>query len=268
MSMAEQTIEKITSSLWAASLWEALEIAQTKGEFAYWLLNRSALPTGWLNNYASNQPWVDLLRGDGFIVNADTPVLVNVQQDSRKFQAFVDIVQRDARYANTVAFLITPMDIAAFQKTLCLRARIELPQKLEVVLRFFDTRTLPLLPTLFTPEQYALFLKDISAWHYLDRYGELQSLPMPDTQPAEILGRVNSRCVLNVEQEALLIEDGITDAVIDYLITQGLGGLHNMLPPEQFDTVSPLVNQARQQGKHDHAEVFEFVAGALQEPVT
>lgn len=248
----------------ASYLWAAYESSQANNENAYWLLDRSALPADWCSRYAPAQPWIDLLRGDGFPQkNAVTPVLVEVQDNPKKFQDFIGIIHRDVKYANAVALITTPLDMSALQKTLCCRSRVELPDKLEVVLRFFDTRSLNVLPAVLTPEQYAQFLKDITAWYYLDRYGEVQCLPIARRTQEPYLE--DARFVLSAKQEAMLIEDGVTDAVIDHLLTQGLGGLLETLPPQQFDTVNPLVQEARQQGKHEYADVFEFVAETFQE---
>lgn len=245
-------------------LWKASEAAWEENEFAYWLLDRSALPAKWLSRHAPRQPWIDLLRGNGFTQQeAVTPVLVEAHGDPKAFFAFAAVVQLDAKYANAVALITTPADMGSLQRILCSRARIELPQKLEVVLRFFDTRTLPVLPAMMTARQYAQFVRSITAWHYLDRYGEVQSLPPPQAPHAGDPA-VESRCILSVEQEAMLIDDGMVDAIIDTLLTQGVGDLLTLLPPQQFDQVVPLVDRARQQGKQEHADVFEFVAQALQ----
>ena len=63
----------------------------------------------------------------------------------------------------------------------------------------------------------------------------------------------------------MLIDDGLTDAIIDRLLTQQHVALIEASPPEQFEIIDPLVNAARTAGVDDHAEVFAFVVKSLQE---
>ena len=251
----------------ADSLLELTQAAELHGEHGYWLLDRSALPSRWLREKLNSSPWVDMLRGrEATDRTAPTPVLIDASPDGQaenRFTRFANEVHGVAAYANAVSFLTSPLKMDALQAALRSRARVELPQKLEVVLRYFDTRTLPLLPTLFTPMQYAGFVQDVTTWHYLDRRGELLCLPPGLLQQAGQL--VAQPWVLDDAQEAMLIDDGLTDAAIDHLITQGLGDLLDLSPPEQFDKVDPVVMRARRQGVLEHTQVFEFVVNALDE---
>jgi hypothetical protein len=252
----------------ADSLLEVTQAAESHGDHGYWLLDRSALPLRWLSEKLNCQLWVDVLRGrEAADRTAPTPVLIEASLDGQpdnRFTRFANEVHGVAAYANAVSFLTSPLKIDALQAALRSRARIELPQKLEVVLRYFDTRTLPLLPTLFTPMQYAAFVKDVTTWHYLDRRGELLCLPPAPLQQAGQLV-AQAPWILDDAQEAMLIDDGLTDAAIDHLITQGLGDLLDLSPPEQFDKVDPVVMRARRQGVLEHTQVFEFVVDALNE---
>ena len=63
----------------------------------------------------------------------------------------------------------------------------------------------------------------------------------------------------------MLIDDGLTDAIIDQLLRQQHEVLIEASPPEQFEIVDPLVQAARSAALDDHAEVFAFVVKALQE---
>jgi hypothetical protein len=86
------------------------------------------------------------------------------------------------RHANCLAVLVSPLDITALHAQLRQRTELMLPGNLRMVLRYFDTRSLPLLPRLLTEPQYAAFTACAAEWHYLDRAGEVQRLPAP-TQP-------------------------------------------------------------------------------------
>lgn len=48
-----------------------------------------------------------------------------------------------------------------------------------MLLRWYDTRILPVWLQLLTAEQKAVFTAAIEEWHYFDRFGDLQPLPLP-----------------------------------------------------------------------------------------
>lgn len=58
----------------------------------------------------------------------------------------------------------------------------------EMLLRWYDTRILPVWSDLLTALQQATFFKSIRQWRYFDRFGDMQELilpvPPPDTLPA------------------------------------------------------------------------------------
>ena len=109
-----------------------------------------------------------------------------------------------------------------------------------VLLRWFDTRTLPSLPRLLEPVRYAAFMACVRSWHFVDRYGEVRAAPPAETAAGEF----SAPMAFDAVQERLLIEDGNTDAVIDQLIEQRHPALFGMTPPQQFDLVAPLVESA------------------------
>lgn len=49
----------------------------------------------------------------------------------------------------------------------------------DMLLRWYDTRILPVWMQLLHPEQKAAFIGPVSEWRYYDRFGDLQNLPIP-----------------------------------------------------------------------------------------
>ena len=236
----------------------------------YWLLDRSALPLGrWLKDWSAGDAAVDLLGGRRSIEPTGvTPVLIHARslhaspaRTQRKLEELMSV----AAVSNSVGLLRSTLTLEALQVALQARTRVVLPQGLQAVLRYFDTRALPLLPRLLTPAQYAWMLEPVSEWHYLDRWGQLRQLPAPVHSEAKTLQPQPDGLVLDEAQEAMLIDDGLTDAIIDRLLTQQHEALIEASPPEQFEIIDPLVNAARTAGVDDHAEVFALVVKSLQE---
>ena len=197
---------------------------QSGGAPWYWLLDQSALPQrGWLRRHVGRAQWLDLLSGKSETAfNGATPVLVRATgttAGAATTDSFVGELYRVGRFANAVSLLSSALSIDDLQTALCERSRIDLPGNLEAVLRYFDTRTLPLLPQLLTPSQYSAFTRDIQRWVYLDRWGAVQGLPTATLLRGEPLP-APIRLKLDDAQEAMLIDDGLTDAVIDLMLTQ------------------------------------------------
>lgn len=242
---------------------------QSDGAQWYWLLDQSALPQrGWLRRHVGRAQWVDLLSGTSETAfNGATPVLVRAagaMAGTATTSSFASELYRVGRFANAISLLSSPLSIGDLQTALCERSRIDLPGQLEAVLRYFDTRTLPLLPRLLTPRQYADFTRGVHRWRYLDRWGAVQCLPTPTPLLGEHVP-APTRLKLDDAQEAMLIDDGLTDAVIDLMLTQRHTALLDRSPPEQFDTVDPLVNAARAAGLNEPCEALAFAAKALAE---
>jgi hypothetical protein len=243
--------------------------AQSDGTGLYWLLDQSALPQqGWLRRNVGAARWLDLLGGTSEATfNGASPVIVRAvgaTTDTGTTRWFADELYRTARFANAVSLLDSPLPIDELQTTLRDRARIELPGKLEAVLRYFDTRTLPLLPRLLTQIQYAQFTDGIRRWSYLGRHGVVQCLPAA-APPPTVQSPAPSRLVLDETQEAMLIDDALTDTVIDLMLTQRHTTLLDLSPPEQFDVIDPLVCAARAAGLCEPFEALAFAAKALAE---
>jgi Domain of unknown function (DUF4123) len=239
------------------------------GTQLYWLLDQSALPQdGWLRRQIGGADWLDLLSGRSETqLNGASPIIVATPDSDAPIRRHVaDEIYRVGRFANAISLIETPLSISDLQAALRQRARIELPGNLEAVLRYFDTRTLPLLPRLLTPDQYARFAQGIASWTYLDRKGALQRLPLA-TLPQVGKANVQQRLQLDEAQEAMLIDDGLTDAVIDLLITQNHPALNDRTPPEQFDAIDPWVQAARGLGLCEPVEALAFVGKTLAEGI-
>jgi hypothetical protein len=243
--------------------------AESTGAGMYWLLDQSALPQqGWLRRNIGAASWVDLLSGESeTALNEASPVIVRAVRGTghaNTTSQFADQLYRTGRFANAISLVESALPIHELQTTLRDRAHVELPGQFDAVLRYFDTRTLPLLPRLLTPLQYAQFTDQISRWFYLDRQGAVQCLP-PAAPLLAAQSHASIRLVLDEDQEAMLIDDGLTDAVIDLMLTQRHTALLERSPPEQFDVIDPLVSAARAAGLHEPFEALGFAAKALEE---
>jgi hypothetical protein len=223
---------------------------------------------GWLARQIGGAEWLDLLSGElERSFNGASPIIVAaLGAEASTGSHLADQLYRVGRFANAISLIMTRLAICDLQAALCQRARIDLPGNLEAVLRYFDTRVLPLLPRLLTAGQYAKFVDGIDGWTYLDRWGAAQRLP-PAAAMADAKKPAHRRLQLDEAQEEMLIDDGLTDAVIDLLITQSHPALLDLTPPGQFDAIDPWVQAAREFNLREPFEALAFVGKALAEGI-
>jgi Domain of unknown function (DUF4123) len=217
----------------------------------YLVVDQSALPN--IRKFWSSiaqASWAVILGDTDSQPDGASPFVIDVSNISRSpdLQKLIRRFQEQAQFANCFCILQSELTCKEVANELRKRSCAELPDHLEVVLRFFDTRTMPLLPKLLSPVQYARFVACANTWHYIDRFGIAQLMPPATTvDDAEFV----SPMVLNKEQEELLVHDGLTDSVIDQLLTQRHPALHGLSPPEQFILVERVMNCGRPLGIDD-----------------
>ena len=244
----------------------AIETLQTTAAddaaHVHWLVDQSALPPPpWLQRHLRSLEWADLLQPDERVSpDGATPLVVscaNRQQTMRFADSLFDVAQ----FANAVSLLVCNSPLQELRKTLAARTRIVLPENMQALLRFFDTRTLPQLPSVLSADQYALFMHGIEAWWFLDRWGDLQRMQQPST---DLQHTATLPITLDQRQEQLLVDDGLCDAVIDLLITQRHPAVTDATPPQQYELVQPLVAHAQRLGVSEPPGALAFVAKALE----
>lgn len=189
-----------------------------------------------------------------------SPLLIS--GDAQPLAKLARWLYTQGRYANALSVLATPLTSTALHAELRSRTQLLLPGGLLMVLRYFDTRALPLLPRLFAPEQYGAFVACTSAWYYLGRAGELMHLPAPQHRHA---GAYPAPLLMNEAQERMLTDDGLADSVIDQLLDLGSPALHGLNPTDQYERIAPLVADAARWGLTDTLDVLPYVDTALHE---
>jgi hypothetical protein len=191
-----------------------------------------------------------------------SPLLLSWPQLASPPVALVRWLYTQGRCANAVSVLLSSLPPPQLHTELSQRTHVMLPGNLLMVLRYFDTRMLPLLPRMLAPEQYGAFTGCAAEWHYLGRDGALMQLPPPAVAHA---GLYTSPLNLTDAQERLLLDDGLADSVIDQLLDADSPSLRGLDPAQQYERISPLVADAGRWGLSDTMEVLAYVDTALHE---
>ncbi|MDP9911475.1 hypothetical protein J2W27_003599 [Variovorax boronicumulans] len=83
----------------------------------------------------------------------------------------------------------------------------------KLLLRFADTRVLPMLPSVLNPDQWAALTSSVRSWFYIDRTGQpsICALTDADTTPA-------FQIELDARQLGTLVDRSEADTLLDYLV--------------------------------------------------
>lgn len=83
-----------------------------------------------------------------------------------------------------VSFVESALDLEELARHLRAFHLVKLPGRKEMVMRWYDTRILPVWMDILTEAQRAGFLVGIDCWTYFDRFGQEQVLSLPQDRPA------------------------------------------------------------------------------------
>lgn len=148
----------------------------------------------------------------------------------------------DARYATCVSFVIAPLSLNEMASRLTARLDAELTGNMPMLLRYYDTRIVPVLAATLLPEQRAAFFSCADAWGYLDRSGHLAW--NETTFAADDL--FHAPLVFSVAQETILIDAGEPDALINLLLRQMPDLIVPVPIPQRHPFVAAQLAQAKQ----------------------
>lgn len=186
-----------------------------------------------------------------------SPVLLQLPIDTishTKNSAWQQFMQR-WQYTNALTLLESSLPFEQLSQALHNRTNALLPDTMDVILRFFDTRTLAALINILNPEQLALFTSIAWQWIYIDRYGKAQTL---QANRSGIADQFLPPLKFNTLQETQLIDAGEVDAMVNLLINQDDSQLIRLMPPKQYELISNLLSSAKKYQIHQLTEQAAF----------
>ena len=137
------------------------------------------------------------------------PFLLNLAQPLPPATRLM-IAQRCYSDPRGVSFLFSRQTLPAL--TLALQARLEVKceDRTQWQMKFFDSRTLPVLDRVLTVDQQRDYLGIIAQWWYLDREGALQKISGTDAPTDDYHGPL----ALTEAQTTTFIDAGLADSVL------------------------------------------------------
>jgi hypothetical protein len=124
-----------------------------------------------------NADWVSLFEGsrdEGALEVA--PLLFPIFEDKDLFswKALFNWISEEGLYSTSLLFMVSPLPMRELAGRLALRLDGALPDGMEIVLRYFDTRIFEQLLITLSKDQKDSFLGVANCWWYVDRGGQTQ----------------------------------------------------------------------------------------------
>lgn len=191
-----------------------------------------------------------------------TPFLLRAEGalgESREARAIRQLCA-DGCYACAISVLDSPLELRDMAASLTARCNVELPDHLEMLLRFFDTRIMEPLMDAFTLSQTVDFVSCTTEWYYAGRGGELELVSAPVRTGTDSF---MSPLRLSAEQQAALIDAGEADAVVDLLARGDVAPLLDLPFAERHAAVVHCLREAHSWGLSTIPEVTAYCTLSL-----
>lgn len=214
------------------------KISRTSAEHQlYALVDHSGMP-GLIKALASaGQPWVSLFHGsneENALSVAPILVALNIQTVTTTTNPLLDWLCERSTYASSLLLLASPLMLDELTPRLTARLDAKLPDNVNVMLRYFDTRVFAALISVLDDAQKTEFLSPASQWWYMDRRGALQTIAatfaLQDTFVAPLK--------LNSNQQNSLIDASEPDQIAE-LLQDAVPNEYDEIPyPNRFDFIT------------------------------
>jgi Domain of unknown function (DUF4123) len=251
--------------LFAEFVAEALLKPAARGTCRYLVVDTAATrPTNMVAELALTGSGFDILTGDRCVWReAASPVLIELPAAASENSLYHRTGEALAKwqFANCFVYLESLHSREATVRLLRERTEAVLPQGVPVLLRHFDSRVLTALVRTLSGEQLSTFLSAATRWAWPGRRGELTVLKQE-------IGLTRAAFVAPLEfdstQEAALIDVGEADAMVDLLLDQNNGALQALLPPEQHERISAMLDVATTLGIDQLTDQAAYCSLALE----
>jgi hypothetical protein len=202
----------------------------------YALIDHSGMP-GLVNQLTrTSQAWVSLFQGsnqENAITVAPILVALDVQTVGRTGNQALDWIGERSPYSSSLLLLASPLGMDELARRLTARLDAKLPDNMNVMLRYFDTRIFAELMGVLDDSQKGDFLSPASQWWYVDRRGMLQTVAAALAPQDAFVAPLT----LNSAQQNALIDASEPDQIAE-LLQDAVPDEYGQLPyQDRFDFI-------------------------------
>jgi len=228
----------------------------------YALIDHSGVPGLVKHLTSTRQTWVSLFQGSN-VENAISvaPILValDINAASKAANQTLNWISEHCTYSSSLLLLASPLGIEALAHRLAARMDARLPDSLNVILRYFDTRVFAELMDVLDDSQKKGFLNPASQWWYVDRFGMLQTVTAAFAEQDTFV----SPLTLNTAQQNAMIDASEPDQIAE-LLQDSVPTEYDELPyQDRFDFIKRHAQAAEDFGITTTHEKSFYCALAL-----
>lgn len=211
---------------------------------------------------------INLLDLSGDPLDGASPVAIDISDTAAiskpdsPYTADLAALLESAKWACGLAVVQTSLPFQELCSRLKSRFRVHLPDNFDAILRYADTRILPVMLDVLSPQQRAAFFGIANHWAYLNRQGlwtEVQEVVPSAEDPTLTPLR------LSESQQSALIAAAEIDFVLGLLREQEHQALRGLAPPQQYDRTADAVALAHGYNISATPDIAAFCSIALAE---
>lgn len=239
----------------ANSATQAAKDSMSNGVFL--LIDTAQFPAIWriLEYRFRRLPWLSLC--DDPSDAGSGPVLVHVTMNQTKTLAwFLEHTQG----THCLSWIVSPLGLIDLREHMRQLMRVLAEDGSEYLMRYYDTRILPVWYQTLSAEQEIQAMGPINSWTYLDR----------DHMPCTVFGQgkantgASANFTITPTQEQALLDAALPDIVIQELTKLGNADLAALTPAESFRFIAEQIDKAKKQyGIKSVADLILFCELAL-----
>lgn len=191
-----------------------------------------------------------------------TPFLVQLESartNGSNLRALREVVDAGC-FASALTLIESSLSLDQLAKALTIRCEAHLSDGYEVLLRYFDTRTMATLASAFTAPQSNAFFSCAKTWRYANRKGSFILAHATSEQSRDTFV---PPLVLSADQENVLLDAGEADAVVDVLMRAQIEPLLELSFPDRHPVVEQHIKAAREWGLKSTADFASYSSLAL-----
>lgn len=192
----------------------------------------------------TNAQWISLFAGsrdEGALEVAPLLILIDANQDPFQRQAMLNWIGEHGTFASSLLFMVSPLPMVELARRLALRLDATLPDNMEIVLRYFDSRVFEQLVAVLSDEQKRAFLNVANRWWFVDRRGEVQAV---DANFSEVESH-EIPLYLSAQQEGAMLDASEPDQVAAFLRPVVPVEYANLPPELRYDFIVRHMGAAR-----------------------
>lgn len=147
--------------------------------YLYALIDHSGMPGLVTQLTSAGQAWISLFHGsneESALSVAPILVALDIQAVTTTGNQLLDWICERSTYSSSLLLLASPLRREELARRLTARLDAKLPDNVNVMLRYFDTRIFAELMSVLDDSQKTEFLSPANQWWYVDRRGTLQTL--------------------------------------------------------------------------------------------